>query len=78
MSHTPQLNRKYDNNNHNNDFTEECTAAFICITNNSGEKFKSKIQLTRGKSQTMKITSEIKLIIFSFTMLWKESIREKY
>jgi hypothetical protein len=50
MSFTPQLNKNYDSNNHNNDFTEECTAAFICITNNSGEKFKSKLQLTKGKS----------------------------
>jgi hypothetical protein len=50
MSFTPQLNKNYDTNNHYNDFTEEYTAAFICITNNSGEKFKSKLQLTKGKS----------------------------
>ena len=76
MSFTPQLNKKYDNNKHNDELIEECNAAFICITNNSTEKFRSVGQLTKGKSCLGYQLAEcfFYTLTLSFAMLWKKPI----
>lgn len=45
MSLTPRLSRRSEKSDN---FIEECRAAFICMTNNASDKFKSKKQLTQG------------------------------
>ena len=47
MPLTPRLNKKVDKNS---ELVEQCTAAFICITNNSSDRLKSKSQLLKGKT----------------------------
>jgi hypothetical protein len=61
MPLTPQLNRNFDKN-----LMEECKAAFICITSNSSDKLKSKVQLLKGKFQLESLFEDIFFLIFHF------------